>query len=264
MDNNLPRTRGGRPGPGANHVGTVPRFYCPGDLSRGATRDLPEAAAHHASRVLRLTVGDPVILFNGAGGESDAHINSMGKDHVAVRVGPWRAREAEPPVPVVLVQGLSARERMDFTLQKAVELGVAEVFPVETRRSVMRLADERASRRVEHWRNLVVAACEQCGRNRVPAVQPVSALPDWLGAHRLRAGEQRLILSPTAQARLRDLPAPQQVLLLAGPEGGFAPEELEMAASCGFTPVRLGPRVLRTETAAMAALAAIQTLWGDF
>jgi 16S rRNA (uracil1498-N3)-methyltransferase len=153
---------------------------------------------------------------------------------------------------------------MDFTLQKAVELGVTEIFPVEMRRSVMRLAEERALRRVEHWRNVVVAACEQCGRNRVPNVHSVSALPDWLGAHRLRAGEQRLILSPGAQARLRDLPVPQQVLVLAGPEGGFAPEELEMAMSCGFTPVRLGPRVLRTETAAVAALAAIQSLWGDF
>jgi 16S rRNA (uracil1498-N3)-methyltransferase len=263
MDNNLPRARRGRPRPPVNHVGIVPRFYCPGDLSQGAIRELPEAAAHHASRVLRLTVGDAVILFNGAGGESSAQISSMGKDHVGVRVGAWREREAEPPVPVALVQGLSARERMDFTLQKAVELGVTEVFPVETRRSVMRLADERASRRIEHWRNLVVAACEQCGRNRVPTVQPVSALPDWLGAHQLRSGEQRLILSPSAQARLRDLPAPQQVLLLAGPEGGFAPEELSMAVSCGFTPVRLGPRVLRTETAALAALAAIQTLWGD-
>jgi 16S rRNA (uracil1498-N3)-methyltransferase len=214
--------------------------------------------------VLRLTLGDAVILFNGDGGESDAHISSMGKDHVAVRVGAWRSREAEPPVPVTLVQGLSARERMDFTLQKAVELGVAEIFPVETRRSVMRLADERAARRVEHWQNLVVAACEQCGRNRVPRVHPVCALPDWLGAHAPQAAEQRLILSPRAETRLRNLPAPHRVQLLAGPEGGFAPEEVDTAQACGFTPVRLGPRVLRTETAALAALAAIHALWGDF
>ena len=264
MDNHLPRIRGGRPGPREGQPVSAPRFFCPGDLSQGATRDLPEAAAHHASRVLRLTLGDPVILFNGDGGESDAHISSMGKDHVAVRVGAWRSREAEPPVPVALVQGLSARERMDFTLRKAVELGVAEIFPVETRRSVMRLADERAARRVEHWQNLVVAACEQCGRNHVPRVHPVSALPDWLGAHAPQPAEQRLILSPVAETRLRDLAAPQRVQLLAGPEGGFAPEEVDMAQACGFTPVRLGPRVLRTETAALAALAAIHTLWGDF
>jgi len=259
MHNNLPRTHGA-----GDEVSPAPRFFCPGDLSQGATRDLPDDAAHHASRVLRLTVGDPVIVFNGHGGECDAHISSIGKDHVAVRVGRWRDREAESPVPVTLVQGLSARERMDFTLQKAVELGVAEVFPVEMRRSVMRLADERAARRVEHWQNLVIAACEQCGRNRVPVVHSVSALPDWLGEHRTQPSVQRIVLSPLARQTLRDLPAPRQVILLAGPEGGFAPEELAMATACGFAPVRLGPRVLRTETAALAALAAIHVLWGDF
>ena len=259
MHNNLPRTRGN-----GDEVGSAPRFFCPGDLSQGATRDLPDDAAHHASRVLRLTVGDPVIVFNGDGGESDAQISSIGKDHVAVRVGRWRDRDAESPVRVTLVQGLSARERMDYTLQKAVELGVAEVFPVEMRRSVMRLADERAARRVEHWQNLVVAACEQCGRNRVPVVHSVSALPDWLGAHRSEPGVQRIVLSPFAQQTLRDLAPPRQVVLLAGPEGGFAHEELDMATACGFAAVRLGPRILRTETAALAALAAIHALWGDF
>ena len=262
MNRHLPRLRKAGPGPDAGGR-SAPRFFCPGDLSQGALRDLPPAAAHHASRVLRLTTGDPVIVFNGEGGESDAQISSMGKDHVAVRVGAWRSREVEAPVPVALVQGLSARERMDFTVQKAVELGVAEIFPVETRRSVLRLADERAARRVEHWHNLAIAACEQCGRNRVPHVHPVSALPDWLGAHAAAPGEQCLILSAEAKMRLRDLAAPQRVLLLAGPEGGFAPEEVEMVQACGFTPVRLGPRVLRTETAALAALAAIHTLWGD-
>jgi 16S rRNA (uracil1498-N3)-methyltransferase len=263
MDNYLPRTRGNASTPHDNDARSLPRFFCAGDLSQGATRDLPEAAAHHAGRVLRLTVGDAVTVFNGAGGESDARILSLGKDHVSVRIGPWRSREAEPSVRVVLLQGLSARERMDFTVQKAVELGVAEIFPIEMRRSVMRLAEERATRRVEHWQNLAVAACEQGGRNRVPEVHAVSALPDWLGAHSAAPGEQRLILSTASDRRLRDLSAPQGLLLLAGPEGGFAPEELEMAQACGFTAVRLGPRVLRTETAALAALAAIQALWGD-
>jgi len=262
MDNNLPRMRGNALRARDQEARSLPRFYCSGDLSQGATRDLPEAAAHHAARVLRLTVGDAVTVFNGTGGESDARISSIGKDHVSVRLGPWRSREAEPSVRVVLLQGLSARERMDFTVQKAVELGVAEIFPIEMRRSVMRLAEERATRRVEHWQNLVVAACEQCGRNRVPEVHPVSALPDWLGAHSAAPG-QRLILSTLAERRLRELSVPRELLLLAGPEGGFASEELEMAQACGFTPVRLGPRVLRTETAALAALAAIQALWGD-
>jgi 16S rRNA (uracil1498-N3)-methyltransferase len=263
MNRHLPRL--GKAGSGPDAGGrSAPRFFCPGDLSQGALRDLPPAAAHHASRVLRLTAGDPVILFNGDGGESDAQISSMSKDHVAVRVGAWRAREVEAPVPVTLVQGLSARERMDFTVQKAVELGVVEIFPVETRRSVLRLAEERAARRVEHWQNLAIATCEQCGRNRVPHIHSVSALPDWLGTHAAAPGEQRLILSVDARTRLRDLTAPQKALLLAGPEGGFASEEVEIAQACGFTAVRLGPRVLRTETAALAALAAIHTLWGDF
>lgn len=262
MDNNLSRTRGSFSA-AESAPRPPPRFFCAGDLSQGATRELPEPAVHHAARVLRLAVGDPVTVFNGAGGESEARIVLMSKDRVAVRVGPWQAREVEPVVRVALLQGLSARERMDFSVQKAVELGVAEIFPVETRRSVMRLAHERAARRVEHWQNLVVAACEQSGRNRVPAVHPVSTLSDWLGAHPQPSNEQRLILSPLAATRLRDLPAPQRLLLLAGPEGGFAPDEMDMARACGFTPVRLGPRVLRTETAALAALAAVHALWGD-
>ena len=263
MDNYLPRTRGNGSTARDLDARSLPRFFCAGDLSQGATRDLPDAAAHHAARVLRLTIGDAITVFNGAGGESDAAIVSIGKGHVSVRLGAWRSREAEPSVRIVLLQGLSARERMEFTVQKAVELGVAEIVPVEMRRSVMRLAEERATRRVEHWQNLAVAACEQCGRNRVPEVHPVSALPDWLGAHPATLREQRLILSTMGERRLRELSAPQELLLLAGPEGGFAPEELEMAQACGFTAVRLGPRVLRTETAALAALAAIQALWGD-
>jgi 16S rRNA (uracil1498-N3)-methyltransferase len=243
---------------------SIPRFYCPGDLSQGATRDLPDAAAHHAARVLRLKQGDPVIVFNGEGGESNAQVHAITRQRVSLRIGQWQAREAEAPVAVTLVQGLSARERMEFTIQKAIELGAAQIFPVETRRSVMRLAHERAERRVEHWQNLVISACEQCGRNRVPAVHPVSSLPDWLGAHPPEEGEPRLILAAAARTSLRDLPAPQRLVLVAGPEGGFAPEEMEMTAACGFTAIRLGPRVLRTETAALAALAAIHALWGDF
>jgi 16S rRNA (uracil1498-N3)-methyltransferase len=241
-----------------------PRFYCPGDLSQGATRDLPQAAAHHAARVLRLNVGDPVVLFNGQGGESSGQVHIITKSRVAVRIGARLAREAESPVAISLVQGLSARERMDFTVQKAVELGVTEIFPVETRRSVMRLAQERAERRVEHWQNLAISACEQCGRNRVPVIHPVSGLADWLGAHPSTQAGLRVILSAGAAMRLRDLSPATRVQLLAGPEGGFTPEEVELAQACDFTAVRLGPRILRTETAAIAALAAIHTLWGDF
>jgi 16S rRNA (uracil1498-N3)-methyltransferase len=243
---------------------SVPRFYCPGDLSQGATRDLPDAAAHHAARVLRLSVGDAVTVFNGQGGQSAAQVHTITKQRVAVRIGAWQAHDVESPVSVSLLQGLSARERMDFTIQKAVELGVAEIYPIETRRSVMRLAQERAERRVEHWQNLVISACEQCGRNRVPLVHPVMSLADWLGVHSPAQSHLRLILAAGAPTRLRELDAFSTVSLLAGPEGGFAPEELEMTTASGFKAVRLGPRILRTETAAIAALAAMHTLWGDF
>ncbi len=243
---------------------SAPRFYCPGDLSQGATRDLPETAAHHAGRVLRLSVGDAATVFNGEGGECAAQVQAITKQRVTLRIGAWQPREVESPVAVTLLQGLSARERMDFTIQKSVELGVVEIYPIETRRSVMRLAQERAERRVEHWQNLAISACEQCGRNRVPLIHPVMSLADWLGMHEPIQSNLRLILAARAPSRLRELSAGSAVALLAGPEGGFAPEELEMTTASGFTAVRLGPRILRTETAAIAALAAIHTLWGDF
>jgi 16S rRNA (uracil1498-N3)-methyltransferase len=165
---------------------------------------------------------------------------------------------------VVLAQGISSRERMEFTLQKAVELGVAEIFPLETRRSVVRLNAERAGRRVEHWQNVVSGACEQCGRNRIPPVHPVRDFADWLGMLERDSSPLRVMLSPRARLSLRELPAPSSVLLLIGPEGGLAPEEEELAGSCGFQAVCLGPRILRTETAALAAMSAMHALWGDF
>ena len=154
---------------------------------------------------------------------------------------------------------------MDLTLQKSVELGVAAIQPVATERSIVKLKDERAARRAEHWQNLVISACEQCGRNRVPPVAPLLGFGEWLGQLAQPRDELRLMLSPHAAVSLRELAlARGRVILLAGPEGGLAPGEAQAAQSRGFTPVRLGPRVLRTETAALAALAAIQALWGDF
>lgn len=241
---------------------TTPRFYCPEILAQSGTAELPEQAAHHAARVLRLQAGDRVSVFNGRGGEGEARITDIGKRNVTLEIVDWHAVERESPLQVLLAQAISAGEKMDFTLQKAVELGVGNIQPLASERSVVRLSGERAEKRVAHWQGVVIAACEQSGRNRVPKVAPIRPLLDWLGR---QDGGLRLMLSPVAEVGLRDLPKPTgNITLLIGPEGGLSPAEAEAAQRYGFTPVRLGARVLRTETAALAALAAMQTLWGDF
>lgn len=242
---------------------TTPRFYCPEILTRSGTAELPEQAAHHAARVLRLQTGDRVSVFNGRGGEGEARITDIGKRNVTLEIVDWRDIERESPLQVQLAQAISAGEKMDFTLQKAVELGIGNIQPLASERSVVRLSGERAEKRVAHWQGVVISACEQSGRNRVPEVAPIRSLLDWLGQQ--DGPGLRLMLSPTAEVGLRDLPKPTgNVTLLVGPEGGLSPAEAEAAQRYGFTPVRLGARVLRTETAALAALAAMQTLWGDF
>lgn len=241
---------------------TTPRFYLAQALAPGARLDLPPGPARHAARALRLAPGDTVTLFNGRGGEYAARIERIHKDEVAVAITGFSDVERESRLRVTLAQGISSGERMDYTLQKAVELGVGAIQPIAARRSVVKLAGERSERRVAHWQGVVASACEQCGRNQVPPVAPPLSLADWLGTQpRVRL----LYLSPLAEARLADLPAPAGVdCLVAGPEGGFEADEIAMLVAAGATPVRLGPRVLRTETAALAALAAMQALWGDF
>jgi 16S rRNA (uracil1498-N3)-methyltransferase len=243
------------------------RFYVPKRLGNGSEVRLSPEAAHHAARVLRLAPGQMVTLFDGHGGEFEAHIVRIDRAEVAVKTAGHVAIERESPLTITLAQGLSSGDRMDFTLQKAVELGVSAIQPLATERSVVKLSEERAARRTEHWRNLVISACEQCGRNRVPKVANPCGFGEWLAnlPNPALAGEARLLLSPHAAVSLRELPRPQgPLILLAGPEGGLAPGEVELAQSRGFRPVRLGPRVLRTETAALAALAALQAQWGDF
>jgi 16S rRNA (uracil1498-N3)-methyltransferase len=241
----------------------VSRFYYPDTLGAGMRLDLPEHAAHHAARVLRLKAGDIVTLFNGSGGEYEATILRVDKQTVSVKTGPLLERERESSLEVALAQAVSAGDRMDFTVQKAVELGIGAIQPLSSARSVVRLQGERLERRVQHWQNVAIAACEQCGRNRVPEITPIRPLIDWLGE--VPREELKLMLSPYAEINLRELPRPTgRVWLLIGPEGGFDEAETKAASVAGFTPVRLGPRVLRTETAALAALAAMQTLWGDF
>lgn len=245
---------------------TAPRFYSPVRLSADSSIDLSENAARHACRVLRLRVGDDLTLFDGAGGEYTARIAEVARERVSVEVLQWRDAECEAPIRLSLVQALQAGEKMDMTMQKAVELGVARIVPVASKRSVVRLDGERAQRRLVHWRGVVASACEQCGRNRVPEVSPLAGLDRWLGQP-AASGVLRLMLVPGAAQTLNDLaiPAPgAEIELLIGAEGGLAPEEVALAAAAGYLGVRLGPRILRTETAGLAALAAIQCLWGDF
>ena len=242
------------------------RLYFPGELAPGRSCALPPPQAHHALHVLRLKRGDPVKLFNGDGAEYAAEIVEAGRDGLALRVTGREAVDREAPIAVTLAQAVSSGEHMDYTLQKAVELGVAAVQPLETRRSVVRLTGDRAQKRLAHWQAVAIAACEQSGRNRVPRVLPLLRLDAFLKDRGPRRdAEQRLLLSPRSRRRFRDLEQPAgTVVILAGPEGGFSPGEEQAAETSGFLPVRLGPRVLRTETAAMAALAALQALWGDF
>lgn len=244
----------------------LPRFFCPLALSAGVSVDLPESAARHAARVLRLRSGDDLTLFDGRGGEYAARIAQVERDRVSVDVLAWDARECESPLALTLVQALQAGEKMDLTVQKAVELGVGRIVPVLARRSVVRLDGARAARRVEHWRGVAASACEQCGRNRVPEVAELQGLEHWL-AQPAPAGALRLMLAPGAGHTLATLAPPaagSPIELLIGSEGGLAPEEMHAAAQAGFVALRLGPRVLRTETAGLAALAAIHARWGDF
>lgn len=241
----------------------MPRFYCREALSPGAHVELPEPVARHAVRVLRLPPGAPMVLFDGRGGEYPAHIERIDRDRVTAELGAWREIERESPLSVTLVQALQTGEKMDFTIQKAVELGVRDIVPVESRRSVLRLSGDRAGKRVAHWQGVVAAACEQCGRNQVPLVAPLEKLEHWLA--RPAHGALRLMLAPDAEQTLVELAPPAGAIqLLIGAEGGLDPQEVLAARQAGFQAVRMGPRILRTETAGLAALAAMQALWGDF
>jgi 16S rRNA (uracil1498-N3)-methyltransferase len=237
------------------------RVYCDMPLSPGAEIALPEAAARHAVTVLRLQVGETLRLFNGAGGEYGASLVAANKREARVRVFEFHPEERESPVEITLALGISAGERMDYSLQKATELGVAAIQPLATERSVVKLAGERADRRLQHWQHVVIAACEQCGRNRVPAVAPVQPVFHYLA--QIDSGKRLLMLSPHADTPLKRMAPAAAAVLLVGAEGGLAPAEYEAAAAHGFQPVKLGPRILRTETAPVAALAVLQALWGD-
>lgn len=238
----------------------ISRFFFPGQLPASGLVTLPDALAHHAMRVLRLAPGTRVTLFDGRGGEVVASLAPDGKAcraHIETR----SECERESSIRLVLVQALASADKMDWVVQKAVELGVAAIQPVAAERSVLRLAGERAVKRVEHWGQIAISACEQSGRNRVPAVAPVVTLTAYLAAH----GEhEKLLFDPAASGRFSDVGPPRgERHILVGPEGGWSPQERAACAAAGCIAASLGPRVLRTETAGLAALAASQALWGD-
>jgi 16S rRNA (uracil1498-N3)-methyltransferase len=240
----------------------TPRIHHPASLTSGTRIELSDTAANHVSRVLRLPVGAPLILFNGEGGEFSAIINAIDKRRVLVVVGSFQDQEREPPLQIWLAQGVSRGERMDYTIQKAVELGVSRVIPLFTDHCGVQLQGERLEKRIKHWQGVVISACEQCGRNRIPPVDTPATLTQWLA---MPGDGLRLVLAPDAEFSLAQLPAPGgPVTLLIGPEGGLSEQEITLAKQAGYAGLRLGPRILRTETAAVAALAAMLGTWGDF
>jgi 16S rRNA (uracil1498-N3)-methyltransferase len=244
----------------------MPRLYVDLPLAAGLAATLPAAAARHA-QVLRLQPGEALTLFNGEGGEWSAEITHMGRSEVAVEVGRHHAVDRELPLPITLAVGMPANDRMDWLVEKATELGVAALQPLVCERSVLRLAGDRAARKLEHWRGIAVAACEQSGRTRLPRLAPVMALGDYLRGLDDAAPPQRFVLSlrqarPFAEALKPALHAEAcSLLFVSGPEGGLTDGEESLAAEAGCQPVSLGARTLRADTAPLTAAAALSALF---
>lgn len=237
------------------------RIFTPDHLATGATVELDDRAARHLGRVLRVRAGDTVILFNGDGHDYRSTVVKATKQAVSARLDKAVSVTRESPLRIQLAQGIARGERMDFALQKAVELGVSDIQPLFCRRTEVKISGARLARRMDHWRGIIISACEQSGRAVLPDLREPARLSDWLEDP---PSGTRLVLRPEADTSLPGLVPRERVCLLIGPEGGLAAPEISAAEGAGFTPVRLGPRVLRTETAGLAALAALQTLWGDF
>lgn len=241
----------------------VPRIYVPQALRPGREVELPLQAGEHIARVLRLERGHPLRLFNGEGGEYAGELASLAKRSVTARVlEAAESAERESPLRITLGQGIARGEKMDWILQKATELGVARIVPLVTDRTEVRLDAERAERRMAHWEAVIASACEQCGRNRLPELAEPMKLADWAAQLGDDAG-LRLALDPHGARRARDLPVGSVATLAVGPEGGLSEHDLATLEQAGFQGLGLGPRILRTETAGLAALSALQAIHGD-
>jgi 16S rRNA (uracil1498-N3)-methyltransferase len=240
----------------------MPRFHCAQALSLGTLVVLPDHVAHHV-QVLRLALGEPITLFNGEGGEFAATLQTIEKKRVIAEIKAYSARHAELPYAITLAQALPEASKMDEIIQKAVELGVGAIQPLAAQRCVVRLTNERAAKKLVHWQGIIIAAAEQCGRNHLPDLAEPADFNHWIaqtGLHR------RIMLSPRAEQSLSDWARqhpPQAITLLIGPEGGFTEKEEMTAQSQGAVTLSIGARILRTETAGMAALATINAVWGE-
>lgn len=239
----------------------IPRIFHPEPLSANSRLALDANAARHVGRVLRLREGDTLTLFDGCGGEYPATIVELGKRALWVACKDKVDSECESPLQITLAQGVSRGERMDYTIQKAVELGISTIVPLDTEHSVVSLKGDRLQKKLEHWRGVIVSACEQCGRNTLPQLLPLTSLQEWL---RQPSTGLQLLLDHRAGSGVSSLQPPQGgCTLLVGPEGGLSEQERHAAINSGYQGMRLGPRVLRTETAALTALSLLQSRWGD-
>lgn len=231
-------------------------------LQENSIVQLDEAATHHVARVMRAKVGDELVIFNGQGGEYDAVIEKIDKKIVTVKIKKFIAKNTESPLELYLAQGISRGEKMDYTIQKAVELGVKKIIPLFTERCNIKLDDERKEKRIQHWRSIVVGACEQSGRNIVPEILTPQSLNTWL---KNVDADWKFVLAPHADRKLSEINFEKhsRIVLLIGPEGGLSDSEIQQAVQSGFMPLNLGPRILRTETAAVAAISVLQCVAGD-
>jgi 16S rRNA (uracil1498-N3)-methyltransferase len=240
------------------------RFHSPTPLAIGQQATLSDNAMAHATKVMRLKVGDTLTLFCGDGFDYECALTSIEKKSAQVDVTSRKQVLNESPLHIRLLQGISSGDRMDYTIQKAVELGVTEIYPLSTERCVTKLSGDRAEKRVEHWQGVAIAACEQSGRALLPKVHTPLTLTQWLSQHET-LNSLNVLLNPVGAKKLAQLNKPDNAIhILIGPEGGLSPSEIELASQHHFQSIVLGPRILRTETAALTAIASMQTLWGDF
>ncbi len=241
----------------------IPRIYTPQTLTPGAQLTIAGQSAHHVIHVLRLRAGAPVRIFDGNGNEHNATLIDIKRSEVILETGQSVTSIPESLLQVTLLQGITRNDRMDLILQKAVELGIQKFQPLWMQRSQSRVKNDRLEKRINHWQGIITSACEQCGRATMPELEPPASFAEWLDTTKYSG--LCLMLQPDSETSLCGIEKPgRNIHILVGPEGGLSHDEQTLARNAGFKGIRLGPRILRTETAALAALAGMQTLWGDF